>query len=136
VSAASATALIVSAFHAHRELVATTWALAGTIPFVLTREFARRFAFAHLKMSQALIVDVAVAALNIVLLGWLGWTGQLSAVTAFAAIGVSCGIATIGWLYQARSELAFGLRQVRPTLQQSWALGKWFLSGQLAVQAQ
>ena len=132
----SAAALALSAFGAPRESAAITWALAGTIPFVLLREFARRFAFAHLKMFQALMVDVVVAALNIVLLGWLGWTGRLSAVTAFVAVGISCAIGAIGWLCLARGEFAFRLGQVRATLKQSWVLGKWLFSGQLALQTQ
>lgn len=132
----SAAALALSAFGAHRGSVEITWALAGTVPFVLMREFARRFAFAHLKMFQALMVDVAVAALSVASLGWLGWTGRLSAVTAFGAVGISCGIGAIGWLYLARAEFAFRLGHVRATLKQSWVLGKWLFSSQLAVQAQ
>jgi len=132
----SAAALALSAFGAPRESAEITWALAGTIPFVLIREFARRFSFAHFKMFQALMVDVVVAALNVVLLGWLGWAGQLSAVTAFGAVGVSCAIGAIGWLYLARSEFAFRVGQVRATLKQSWVLGKWLFSGQLALQTQ
>jgi len=114
-----AAALALSASGAHRQAAEITWALAGTIPFVLLREFARRFAFAHFKVFQALVVDVGVAALNVVLLGWLGWTGRLSAVTAFAAVGVSCAIATIGWLYFARSEFAFRFGHFQTTLKQS-----------------
>ncbi len=132
----AAMALVLSAFGAPHQFVAMSWALAGTIPFVLAREFARRFAFACLKMPRALLVDLAVAVLTIVALAGLAWGGRLSAITALAAIGAACGIATVGWLYLARSEFAVQLRQVPATLQQSWGLGKWFLSGQLALQAQ
>jgi O-antigen/teichoic acid export membrane protein len=132
----SVTALALSTLGAHRELVAITWALSGTIPFILMREFARRFAFAHFKMFQVLTVDLAVAVLNGTMLGALGWTGQLSAVTALGAVGFSCAIGAIGWLYLVRTEFAFRLGQVRGTLKQSWVLGKWFFSCQLALQTQ
>ena len=132
----SAAALALSAFGPFPQSAEIAWALAAAIPFVLLWEFARRFSFGHLKMFQALMLDVVVAALNVVLLGWLGWTGRLSAVTAFGAVGISCGIGSIAWLYLARSEFAFGLGQVRATLKQSWRLGKWFFSCQLGMQAQ
>src|SRR5437588_6569358 len=51
----SVAALALSAAGAHRGLAEMTWALAATTPFVLTREFARRFAFAHLKVLHVLI---------------------------------------------------------------------------------
>src|SRR4029077_12736064 len=43
------------------ELVTMSFALLGAVPFVLSREFARRFPFAHLQIAQALAIDVAVA---------------------------------------------------------------------------
>src|SRR5256885_1630179 len=93
----SAAALALSAMGAHRDLAEMTWALAAAVPFVLTREFARRFAFAHLKVFHVLILDGAVAAINLGLLGWLSWIGELSAMTALAATGVSCAAGSLGW---------------------------------------
>ena len=55
----SAAALALSAAGAPQSLVEITWALTATTPFVLVREFARRFAFAHLKIFHVLIVDGA-----------------------------------------------------------------------------
>ena len=34
------------------------------------------------------------------------WTGRLTALTAFGALGVSCGIGAVGWLYLARRQFA------------------------------
>src|SRR5204862_7602351 len=88
----SVAALVLSAVVAQRGLAEMSWALAATTPFVLTREFARRFAFAHLRVFHVLVVDGAVAAVNLGLLGWLSWTGQLSALTALGATGISCAV--------------------------------------------
>ena len=107
-----ATALAMAAFAAQPELATMAWALAAAVPFILMREFARRFAFAHFKMVQVLMVDVTVAALTVVVLGSLAWTGRLSAVTAIATVGLSCGTGTVGWLYLVRAEFAFRLGQV------------------------
>ena len=54
-------------------LVTVTWVLTAVVPFALLREFRRQFAFAHLRMAQALGVDLVMAALQIVGLAWLGW---------------------------------------------------------------
>jgi O-antigen/teichoic acid export membrane protein len=130
------TALVLSGSRAGEQLVAITCALAAILPFVLLREFARRFAFAHLRMGRALWTDVTVAALNVAIVAWLGWTGRLSALTALGALGMSCGIGAIAWLYVARAEFAFRLGQIRATMRQSWGLGKWLVCGQIAIQAQ
>ena len=131
-----AAGLAFDALLAERELAQISWVLAAAAPFVLLREFARRFAFAHLRLSNALLLDVAVAAVNVAALTWLGWTGRLSAISAFAALALSCAIGGIGWLYLARNEFAFRLAQLRPTLKHSFRLGKWLLSSHLAIQAQ
>lgn len=132
----SATAFGLFVTGANPEVVQIAWALAAITPFVLMREFARRFAFAHFKMQHALLVDTAVAAVSIVGLVWLGWSGRMSAVTALGAMGLACGVGTAGWLFLAHAQFEFRLNQVRATLQRSWQLGKWLLSGQLAIQAQ
>jgi O-antigen/teichoic acid export membrane protein len=127
------TALGLSASSAVPELVAVTWALAAVVPFVLVREFGRGVAFAHLHMGQVLMLDSAVAAIQLAGLGWLAWTGQLSATTAFAAIGAACGLAAVVWLYLARESFVMRGDQLRKTMQQNWSLGKWLFANQLAL---
>ncbi len=134
--ALGAAAIVLPAFGASAELASIAWALVAAVPFVLMREFARRFAFAHLALNQALMVDLAVSVLNVLLLCGLGWMGQLTAVTAFGAVGVACAAGALGWLYLARHEFSFSLCHVRANLKQSWGLGKWLFSAQMAVQAQ
>jgi len=112
------------------------WALAAVAPFALLRAFGRRFAFAHFQMNQALILDTAVAAIQLGGLGVLAWIGLLSATTAFAAIGAaSAGIGVV-WLYRARANFAVCGDQLPETMQQSWNLGKWLLANQLILVAQ
>lgn len=118
---------------AHPQLSDFAWVLSMTVPFVLMREFARRFAFAHLKIGHALTLDVVVALLFVVSLAWLGRTAQLSAATAFLSLAGSCGLACLAWLYLARRQFALRLAHFSATLEQSWTLGKWLLSNQLAV---
>jgi O-antigen/teichoic acid export membrane protein len=110
---------------ARLELVALTWALAGVAPFVLLREFGRSFAFAHLHAGRALRLDLAVAAIQLATLGWLGWTGSVSANAAYVAIGVACALPSIVWLYRARADFAIRTDRLPTAMKRSWTLGKW-----------
>jgi O-antigen/teichoic acid export membrane protein len=134
--AASATALTVVALGAPPELIHLVWAVTGALPFVLMREFARRFAFAHLAVSQALMLDVAVALLTLVAAALFYWTGTMSAPAMLAATGVSCALATPIWLYAVHRQFSAGLQSLASVLRQCWELGKWFLWGQLGLQVQ
>jgi O-antigen/teichoic acid export membrane protein len=122
-----------SAGRAPPELVMVTLALAGLLPFLLLREFGRGFAIAHLHMGRALMLDSAVAAMQLAGIGVLAWTGQLSAVTAFAAIGAACALAGFVWLYLARERFVMRAGRLRATMQQSWSLGKWLFANQLTL---
>jgi O-antigen/teichoic acid export membrane protein len=101
------------------ELTAMIWALAAVMPFALFREFGRRFEFMNLQIGHALMLDVAVSAIQLCMLGLLAWTGRMSAVTACGALGVSIRPS-----------------QIRVTLKQSWGLGKWLFVNQIMVQVQ
>jgi len=117
-------------------LVAVTGALAGVIPFALLREFGRRFAFAHLRMAQGLALDLAVAGVQLAGLAWLASTGALSAITAYAAVGAACVVPGALWLYLARRNFVIHREQVRPTMRQSWSLGKWLFASQITLSVQ
>jgi O-antigen/teichoic acid export membrane protein len=113
-----------------------TWVLAAAMPFALVREFGRRFAFAHLRMGEALALDLAVAAVQLAGLAGLAWTGALMASTAYAAVGAACALPAGVWLYLARGQFAVRWDQVRPTLRLNWSLGKWLFASQLTVSVQ
>lgn len=133
---AGAAAVTFSALGVHAELVYLAWAVAGAMPFVLMREFARRFTFAHLAVFQALMLDTGIAVLTLAATGMLYWAGAVSAPAMIAVIGICCAVSTIVWLYAARQQFAVGLSQLRATFRQCWELGKWFLWAQLGVQIQ
>ncbi len=133
---AASVALLFLAFDAVPGLVEISWALAGAIPFVLMREFARRFAFAHLAVARALLLDIGVTILTVFTLIALGCTNRLSAASAISVAGFACGFVSFAWLYLARKEFAWSSRQLASTFQRSWQMGKWFLSSQLAIQVQ
>ncbi|HEX2256383.1 MAG TPA: lipopolysaccharide biosynthesis protein [Afifellaceae bacterium] len=129
-------ALGLSAAGAHPESVHTAWALAALMPLAATKEFAREFALARLDWHRALVVDLVAAAIQLSAIVWLGLAGLLSPFTAYAAMGVSCGLAALGWLCLSRSDFAFRLGQLRTTLRQNWELGKWLFLSRSALLVQ
>jgi len=110
---------------ARPDLAALTLMLAGVAPFAVLRDFGRYFAFARLHASRALRLDLAVAAIQLAILGWLGWTKSLSAGAAYVAIGVACALPSLVWLYRDRADFAIRTDQFRATMKRSWNFGKW-----------
>jgi O-antigen/teichoic acid export membrane protein len=140
-AAAAAVALVISAgvmlvSGAEASLTWLILTLVLTAPFALQREFGRTYAFAHLNVAEALILDGSVAVLQLSILGWLGWSGKMSAVGACAALGVACALTSLVWTYRARSNLTIRMEQVQQATAESWSLGKWLCAGQLAVSIQ
>jgi O-antigen/teichoic acid export membrane protein len=130
------TAMGLSAGSALPELVAVTWALAGVVPFALLREFGRCLAFAHLHTAESLMLDIAVAAIQLAGLCLLAWARQLSAATACAATGAACAVTGGVWLYLVLGKIALRADRVWATMKQNWRLGKWLLACQVTLLVQ
>jgi O-antigen/teichoic acid export membrane protein len=115
------------------EVISTTAAIAIIIPFALSKNFARRFLFARLEFAGALVLDLAVACIQLSTLVWLGRKGHMSALSAWVALGAANALAAIGWLYHARADFLIRMRHVSTVMRQSWPLGKWLLVGQVTA---
>ncbi|PDT76868.1 hypothetical protein CO675_14715 [Bradyrhizobium sp. C9] len=116
-----------------------TWlvcTLVLTVPFALQREFNRTYAFAHLNVANALILDAGVAAVQLPVLAWLGWTDRMSAVNASLALAGGCALTSLVWLYLARRNFSIPTGRVRQATAESWRLGKWLCAGQITVTIQ
>lgn len=129
-------ALVVLGLFGNTEIAVMIFAVAGALPFVLTREFVRRSGFVCLKKGGALLQDVAVATIQLAALGWVGSSGRMSAVSACVALGGANAITAVGYLYYARSMFTLRAQGRRTIFKQSWALGKWLLLGRIATQLQ
>jgi O-antigen/teichoic acid export membrane protein len=113
-----------------------SWAIAAMLPFILVREFARRFAFARLRTQTALAIDAAVSAIQLGGLGAMAWSGRLDAVSACLCFGFACGVPALAWAAATRREFQFLRPAVTTTARESWRLGKWLMLGQITVQIQ
>lgn len=114
-----------------RELLPMLCILAIVTPLALLREFARGFAFAHLHVWQALVLDASVSGIQLAALAWLAWTQQMSAGAAFLAIGAACAVAGVGWLWHVRATIAIRQDLVWDAMKRSWELGKWLFANQV-----
>jgi O-antigen/teichoic acid export membrane protein len=114
-------------------LASVVWALAGVIPFILLREFARRFTLADLHAGVTLLVDIAAVVLQLSLLAALAGTARLSAATAHGVIGIAGGCAGLAWLISARRHFGPCAYRWRDDMGRGWALGRWFLAGQTTM---
>jgi O-antigen/teichoic acid export membrane protein len=140
-SAGSTLALTIGAlgfleWHSSSERAFMTFAIAGVLPLALTRELARRTAFARLEHGRAMLLEVAAALTQLSALGWLGLNGRMSAITACAALGAASAIPVAGWLYCNRTGFAVRMQCVRRIFKQTWPLAKWLLVGRMAMQVQ
>jgi O-antigen/teichoic acid export membrane protein len=129
-------ALALSASGARPAVAAVTWTLAVVMPFRLLREFGRQFAFAHLRMTRALLLDIAIAVIQLGAMSLLALTGRMSAVTTLLALGAAYAPAGVVGVWLDRSNLAIRLDRLQPTIRQSWGLGRWLFAGQMTVWTQ
>ncbi|MCA9149684.1 MAG: hypothetical protein KDA92_10310 [Planctomycetales bacterium] len=117
--------------NAEAGLTAVLGCLAISTPFALLREFARRVEFAHLRLTHSVVVDGAVAALQLSLLGYFAWSNQLTAGMAVMTIGVSSAAAGLVWLWSVRRTFHPDWREVWTDLASGWRLGRWMFMAQL-----
>jgi O-antigen/teichoic acid export membrane protein len=113
------------------ELTPVIWTLAGMIPFLLLREFVRRFAFAHLRAMVAAMLDAAVAVMQISGMLCLAWLDRLSAVSGYAVMGLACAVAAGAAMRLMKNEFVVRRQQVLPELKQNWRLGRWIFASQM-----
>jgi O-antigen/teichoic acid export membrane protein len=104
--------------------------LSVAIPMVLIRQLVRRLALARFQAIRVLVLDIAVALLQVVSLVALIVSEQVSAVTMHALAGLSAGAPAAAMLWIERRQIAFQVNRFGAGLHRSWQAGKWVLAGQ------
>ena len=114
-----------------QEAVVTALALTGFIPAVLAKELVRNFSLAHVRLRNALKIDIATCLLQLAGLAYLAAASEVTILSGLAMIGaVSSGIA-VTVLYVTRSEFSWGGVAMRDLIDEIWASGKWFAASRL-----
>lgn len=119
------TALVLLLFGQQTPFLNVLAVLALVVPGTLLRELIRRMAFAHLKMSMALLLDTGVALLQLSALLLLYLLGGLSPATAHLAIGGLCALVAGTALYCSRQWFAARRTGVLADWKAHWGFGKW-----------
>ncbi len=107
------------------------YVLIFVITFIMFREFLRRLSFATLRMESAIILDSAVAFLQLSGLMLLLACGFIRAHTAYLAIGASCATASMVWFVLNRHIYKLDLTGFRANLKKNWSLGSWMFGSTL-----
>ncbi len=103
-------------------------AVAGTA--MLGREFVRRMAFAHLRVSWALVIDLPTAAVQLALVGVLALTDALTAATALAALGGGCVVGMVLGGVILRRHWTWPGRAWPLHMRWNWRCGRWIAAAQ------
>jgi O-antigen/teichoic acid export membrane protein len=107
------------------------WVLLGVIPFLLLREYARRFTLAHLAMRTAVAIDASVAVVQIATLIALARLGWLSAASVYGAMGAACAVASVCWWLLDDQPMRFSRNRFVADWRRNWSFGKWAMLSQL-----
>ena len=132
----AAAAYVMHLLEPHARLTSLFLVLSVVTPLALSRDFARRFSFAHLRMRQALVLDAAASTILLLLIVILAWCELLDATTALFAIGIAGAFGALIWSWLSRGYFTRKPGAARQTAKLSWSLGKWLLSSQIALQVQ
>ncbi|MEQ8824546.1 MAG: oligosaccharide flippase family protein [Filomicrobium sp.] len=103
------------------------------IPFALSWDFARRMAFAHLRMEVALAIDIALAVLQLGILLAVASLEMLYVETALLVIALATAIVGAAWLFYRRHNFVVRRRNVEADTVRNWRFGRWILGGQLVA---
>jgi O-antigen/teichoic acid export membrane protein len=109
------------------------WALMGAAPFLLLREFGRRFEMAHMKIGTATLLDGTVAGVQILLLLWLAKRDQLTGPSAFLVMGLACAIGGLLFLFLTRGRYAFSRDATARWLRTNLSYGKWVFGARVTT---
>ncbi len=107
------------------------WVLICAAPFILLREYARRFLFAHLKLTAAVVMDVSVSCAQLASLLILGYFNLLTVPLVYAVMGGASALALAIWLLTNRQPIRFQPDRFAADWRENWKFGKWALAGQL-----
>ncbi|NOY30434.1 MAG: lipopolysaccharide biosynthesis protein [Planctomycetes bacterium] len=116
-----------------QELALVFAAMTATIPVRLLRQFARRFHYATLNLSRALVLDISIAGLQLGALASLYFLDLLSAATSFLAVGGAYAVVLAVWLACHKRSFRIRRQWVLPDLFKNWALGRWLVASQIAM---
>lgn len=101
--------------------------LGVTVPFILARDFARRFTLAHFQIGMTVLIDLAVAVIQVAGLFLLAQLELLTPITAIFCMAIACGISAGAWLFTNRRKFELHRGFARKSLTRKWTFGRWVM---------
>lgn len=108
--------------------------LAIATPFVLLRDFGRKFSVADLNMVSAIGLDGSVAAMQLAGLAMLGLFGWVKATNAYILMGTSSMLAALVWIGRSRQRFQIDRSNISEAWWRNWTLGRWLLASRVMAQ--
>ena len=107
------------------------WVMVWAVPLTLFREFARHIAFGHFRTGTAVLLDVAVAVLQVGGLGALYWAGMLTVPATLGVMGAACALVCWPWAARFLRGVTFRPKAVAVHWRRNWRFGRWALATHL-----
>lgn len=107
------------------------FAVAGAAPFLLFREFLRQLTFARLSLWKVVLLDAAVAIVQLGGLAALAFGGRLTVGNVYLVMGAGCASAAAGWWLLSADRIVFRRSRVLADWKRNWAFSKWALATHL-----
>jgi O-antigen/teichoic acid export membrane protein len=104
---------------------------AAVIVFISLREFVRRICFAELRVTSAVVLDIAACFAQILGLAVLWRTGWLTASAAYVLLGGLSMAVAFAWLFLNRKKLSLRRCYWIPGFQHNWTFARWVLASGL-----
>jgi O-antigen/teichoic acid export membrane protein len=98
---------------------------------MLLRDFIRQMSFADLNLRAAILLDVAVASLQLGSIGVLAVLGRLTVGSSLAIMAVSCGIPAAAWMLTRARRLAPSVSDALADFRHNWPFARWALATQM-----
>jgi O-antigen/teichoic acid export membrane protein len=108
-------------------IVPGLWIMLCAGPFILLREWVRRFTYANLQIISAVALDVVASVLQLATLMLLWRWNLLSIFSIYAVMGAACALACIGWFALARPGVRFERRRFASDWARNWSFARWTL---------
>ncbi len=104
------------------------------VPFTLMmlfREHIRRFCLTHLYTRDLLLIDIPIAALQLLLLLWLARWNSLTSTTALLSAAAAC-LPAVAWFYTQRHRFQFNRERAVVHWNYNLVFGRWLMAVSLA----
>ncbi|WP_146452996.1 lipopolysaccharide biosynthesis protein [Bythopirellula polymerisocia] len=114
----------------YSELALVFTAMVISVPFRMVRQFARRFDYTFMHLSRALVVDMAIAVLQLSMMAALFYFDALTAALSFLVVTGVYTLTSFGWWLHQHVAFCIDHERFVPHFLKNWSLGRWLAASQ------